>query len=278
MEDLIEFQDMLNEETEQRIDELTKGFETEYLLVVALILKELRKIYSKYSDKGKLTYAEMKKYKRLNTLLSKINAILDDFYNKVYKLVDQAIINEYRANYVAYRGYIDEYMSIDSGIQTPNKSEVREIFITMLVGLTLKEMLQKNKADIVYTLQNQIRNGMNEKSNYSQMTKKIQDSFDKSFKKLVYMKDWQLRKVAQQGTLDINVKIQEEGIAKVTKIWRTQKDNRVRKTHQKMEGQEVGINEEFTLPSGKKTKAPKLSGIISEDANCRCYLHYSYQK
>lgn len=278
MEELLEFQNALNEDTEKHIDELTKQFEEEYLLVAALILKELRKIYSKYSEDGKLTYTEMRKYKRLATLLSKINALLDDFYNRVYKLIDQAIIDEYRANFGAYRGYIEEYKSIDSEISSPSKSNIRELFAAMLVGLTLKDILQKSKTDIMYTLQNQIRNGISEKSNYGQMSKRIQESFDKNFKKLVYIKDWQLRKIAQKSTLDVNTRIQEEGIAEVTKIWRTQRDSRVRKSHVKMEGQEVGINKEFTLPSGKKTLAPRMSGIIQEDANCRCFLSYSYDK
>lgn len=278
MEDLLEFQNTLNDDTEKHIDEISKQLEAEYLLVAALILKELRKIFNKYSENGKLTYSEMKKYKRLVSLISKINGHLDGFYNKVYKIIDQAIINEYEGNYGAYRGYIEEYMSIDSEISTPSKNNIREIFTAMLVGLTVKEILQKNKNDIMYTLQNQIRNGISEKSNYSQMSKRIQNSFDKSFKKLVYIKDWQLRKTAQKSTLDINTKIQEEGIAKVTKIWRTQRDAKVRKSHTRMEGQEVGINEEFTFYSGKKTQAPRMSGIIEEDANCRCFLSYSYKK
>lgn len=278
MEDLIEFQDTLNENTENHIDEITKQIEEEYLLIAALILKELRKIFSKYSKNGKLTYTEMKKYKRLTSLILKINGFLDVFYNKVYKVIDEAIINEYKTNYVAYRGYIEEYMSVDSGIEVPKKSDIRELFVTMLLGLTLKEILQKSKNDIMYTLQNQIRNGISEEFNYNQMQTSIQNSIDKSFKKLNHMKDWQLRKVALKSTLDINTTIQEEGITEVTKIWRTQRDLRVRRSHIKMEGQEVGIKEEFILPSGKKTQAPRMSGIISEDANCRCFLAYSYRK
>ena len=79
----------------------------------------------------------------------------------------------------------------------------------------------------------------------------------------------------------------------MVKTWHTMKDERVRpqrvyKTksgwkqgkskgkydYQKMEGVQVPINEEFTLPSGAKTQAPGKSGVAGEDINCRCFLSY----
>lgn len=52
--------------------------------------------------------------------------------------------------------------------------------------------------------------------------------------------------------------------------WVSTQDDRVRDTHDDMDGQQVGIDEPFTSPSGASGMYPGDLGDPAEDINCRC--------
>ena len=60
-----------------------------------------------------------------------------------------------------------------------------------------------------------------------------------------------------------------------SKTWVTMMDDRVRADHDYLEGQTVGIDEEFYTWQGYHAPAPGLFGIPEEDCNCRCELLFS---
>lgn len=60
----------------------------------------------------------------------------------------------------------------------------------------------------------------------------------------------------------------------IRKQWLSSRDAHVRGSHRSVDGQTVGVNEDFTLisgdHSGSTAPAPGLFGIAGEDINCRC--------
>lgn len=60
-----------------------------------------------------------------------------------------------------------------------------------------------------------------------------------------------------------------------TKTWHTMLDNRVRDTHDYLEGMTKPIGEEFHTYNGDSAQHPGGFGVASEDINCRCYLTFS---
>ena len=63
-----------------------------------------------------------------------------------------------------------------------------------------------------------------------------------------------------------------------TKIWHTMMDDRVRDTHDYLEGVEVGLNDEFYTYLGNKAMFPGQFGVAEEDVNCRCWVTYGKEK
>ena len=59
------------------------------------------------------------------------------------------------------------------------------------------------------------------------------------------------------------------------KTWMTMLDDKVRDTHDYLNGQTIGINEEFYTYTGAHAPAPGLFGEAEEDVNCRCELLFS---
>lgn len=59
------------------------------------------------------------------------------------------------------------------------------------------------------------------------------------------------------------------------KTWATMLDDRVRETHDYLEGMTVGINEEFYTFDGDHASAPGTFGLAENNVNCRCELVFS---
>lgn len=61
----------------------------------------------------------------------------------------------------------------------------------------------------------------------------------------------------------------------IRRVWNATLDNRVRDTHRDMDGQSVGLNEDFESPSGARLRYPcDESAPIEETINCRCNVSY----
>lgn len=59
------------------------------------------------------------------------------------------------------------------------------------------------------------------------------------------------------------------------KTWATMLDDRVRETHDYLEGVTVGIDDDFITFDGDKASAPGLFSLAQNNINCRCELIFS---
>lgn len=64
-----------------------------------------------------------------------------------------------------------------------------------------------------------------------------------------------------------------KGIAK-TKTWRTMQDDRVRDTHDYLDGVTVPYDERFYTYDGDSARFPEDFALPSNNVNCRCYCEY----
>ncbi|MEY2372941.1 phage minor head protein [Lysinibacillus capsici] len=76
-----------------------------------------------------------------------------------------------------------------------------------------------------------------------------------------------------RSQVDLAIEEQASKTAKLTKVWMSSLDMRVRKSHKKLDGQKADKDGYFHY--GKwKSKAPRLWGIASMDIQCRCHTIY----
>ena len=59
------------------------------------------------------------------------------------------------------------------------------------------------------------------------------------------------------------------------KTWATMLDDKVRETHDYLEGMTVGIDDDFYTYEGDHAPAPSLFQLASNNVNCRCELIFS---
>ena len=64
----------------------------------------------------------------------------------------------------------------------------------------------------------------------------------------------------------------------LTKTWKSMKDEKVRDTHDYLDGMTVGFDEDFYTYNGDHAKYPGLFGVPEEDVNCRCLVQLSLRQ
>lgn len=82
--------------------------------------------------------------------------------------------------------------------------------------------------------------------------------------------DTETHRIANKSALDTAKKAGAK-----TKTWATMLDDRVRETHDYLEGMTVGIDEDFYTYDGDHASAPGLFGLAENNVNCRCELLFS---
>lgn len=68
------------------------------------------------------------------------------------------------------------------------------------------------------------------------------------------------------------------GSQNMTKRWVTMLDDKVRDTHDYLEGAEVPFNEDFYTYNGDHAPFPGMFGVPEEDVNCRCIVELRQAK
>ncbi len=87
---------------------------------------------------------------------------------------------------------------------------------------------------------------------------------------LARIADTEMHRIANTAALDTAKKAGAKN-----KTWVTMLDDRVRDTHDYLEGVTVGIGDEFITYDGDHASAPGLFSLASNNVNCRCELLFS---
>ena len=298
---------------EHREEDAVKKLKRLYKSLIKDLRKSMGDVYADHADPetGALSYAELHRLgldaRLLEEGASRMNDVTQEEKRIITETVEQTYANCYSGMVQAVEKAVDndELRAAFSTVEAVKPEVLRAAVNNPVHGLTLSDQLEKNRADIIYSIKQAVGVGLSQGDRYDTMARRIQqtligpDGAGGSYYKAVRIARTEAHRVREEGNLDAAQNLTEQlepaGITMV-KTWHTMKDervrpNRARKTkggwkyskggkydHVSMEGVQVGINEEFKLPSGAKTQAPGKSGVAGEDINCRCFLSYDVVK
>jgi SPP1 gp7 family putative phage head morphogenesis protein len=90
------------------------------------------------------------------------------------------------------------------------------------------------------------------------------------------LETWRAERIARtETTAALNLGYEESlrAVGVKRKMWVTAHDERVRESHQQMEGEIVDLDDYFVLPSGTRLRFPcDPEGQPDEVINCRCTI------
>jgi hypothetical protein len=265
--------------------------------------------YKKYADEeGRLYVSNLDAHNKRAAFLQEVIKNVDGIAPELQKEMTSLIEQTYKES---YKGMVSALKQAD----TPSKFEkiVEDIEVNPKVlkqalnnnisKLTLPAVMEKNRQELIYQIQQELNIGLMQGDRYEKMAKRIQtvlegDGLTKGARgKSMNIVRTEMHRNVESGFMDCAEEIQGklEGSDLIyAATWCTMEDERVRpnrvyKTkkgwkrsksksganHEIMNGVTVKAGELFDLKDGNKTKAPSQSGVAAHDCNCRCFLEYN---
>lgn len=259
-QDLDKILDNLVKKAENRIDEI-------YAARLKNILAEIGTMYEKYEVAGVLTMAEMSKYGRLSKSMDKIIGELIGTYSQVYALTQMTMQESYLEAYFR-QAYLAEFEAqARLGFGALSTATVTAAVTNPIEHLTLPAIMERNRANVIYKVQQEITEGLLSGESYQKMAKRLRDRVDMDKRKSQLVARTEAGRAQSLGKEDSYQQAKKH--ADVVKIWDASLDSRTRNTHRHLDGKPADKDGLFHS-SGASAKQPRLFGVAKEDIQCRC--------
>lgn len=261
------------------------------------------KEYRKYADDdGRLymAYLDSKRQraKFLQEIVENVDNITPDLKKEMTNLVNKTYEECYKgmAETVTQAATAENIAVMGKSISVRPET-LKQAVDNNISKLTLPQVLQKHRAEVIYQIQQELNIGLINGDRYERMAKRISERVGVGMSKARNIARTESHRNIESGMMDCAERIDKklDGSDLIyAATWETMKDNRVRPqvlrrtkhgwkhgynkngaNHMKMDGVTVRAGELFDLGDGVKAKAPGKSGVAAHDCNCRCYLSYN---
>jgi len=259
---------------DKAVEALTKKTEKELIANYRKALNDIRAkmalIYEKYSVDGSLTFAEMAKYNRYVGLNKSIEKQLKELTGKNAKITRILSGTVYQESYYRTAFFFEEGVQAKLGYGLLNPEVIKAAVQNPISGLTLNQTLEKNRLNIITKIKQEITQGLVKGEPYSKMARRIKDTLGGDAYKAVRVAQTEAHRCQSQGTLESGYHAAKKGVD-MWKVWDATLDGKTRPSHQALDQQKVGVDEDFKSPvTGAEGPGPGLMGVAAEDINCRC--------
>lgn len=254
---------------EKLLDRLEADYEKNIVKAYKKARGNIKKEISVMLEKGIDTQTELMRYDRLNKLNKKITKEIAEVTKVTVKELDKTVKT----------GYIDssnrEYFNIENqaGIKLKfnlmNTAAAKEAVKNPLdlVGYVQRE--KNNMMLLVNQLNSTIATGIIQGKGYRDIANGINERIDIGFNKSLRIAVTETHRVIEKASQDRAEEAYNSGL-KITRKWLATLDGRTRDEHGAADGQEVGINDPFTVGGESLMYPGDPAGSAWNTINCRC--------
>nr|WP_285839870.1 phage minor head protein [Alkalihalophilus marmarensis] len=121
-------------------------------------------------------------------------------------------------------------------------------------------------------MREEITKGLHEGKTYKQMTDAIKNSLEGDVVKAKRIVRTESHRIREEAGYESARNAHARGV-KMVKVWNTVADERVRSSHDSLNGTKVDVDEDFEI-DGFTAKAPGQFNEPSMDINCRCFTTF----
>ena len=208
------------------------------------------------------------KYQRV--IRGEINAFLDVLHTNNYQLIDDYL---QRCYHDAHIGTLFDLQGQGVPLILPLNQE------EMIAAITLNSKLSAPlynalgydidvlKLDVV----SEISRGIAQSLSYAEIARNLSNRTKLTMNRTFLITQTEGHRIQQEATWNAQRRAVERG-ADVMKQWDSTLDSRTRPTHRALDGEIVGVDEEFVSPAGGTALYPGGFGDPKEDCRCRCVL------
>ncbi|MGE7840518.1 phage minor head protein [Lysinibacillus sp. NPDC093712] len=263
---------MNQQEINKVLDELEKKAEKDIEVVfnkrLKAILDQMLQMHRKFGKNGEATWTDVNKYNRFNQEMKLIAQQLNADYKAIIKLIRASEERLYIERYLMMAYLLEQSTGEEMSFVLPS---VEKALTNPVEFLTLPKVFEAHRNDIIRRLNVEIAQSLQAGESYTEMAYRIEQEMGWTKKKAILVARTEGGRVRSQA--DLAVEEQASKTVRLTKVWMSSLDTRVRKSHRKLDGQKADIEGYYHY--GKwKSKAPRLWGIASMDIQCRCHSIY----
>lgn len=260
-------QAQIDEYLEKLLEQREKEIDRIYLDQLKAIREQIAEMYERYAKGETLTYADMMKYNRLEKQLELIREELQKIYKEVGQVIFKSIEEQFLENYfrTAYLLEYEAQQKMGYGRSIPDV--VEEVIQNPIAGLTLNEILEKNRQAITWRIRQEVTQGLIAGESYQKMAQRIREVLGSDRNKALTVVWTEAGRAQILGRLKAIEKAEE--YFEVERVWNATLDRRTRPTHRALDGQKADEEGYFHF-RGMRAKGPHLWGVARMDIRCRC--------
>jgi len=272
------------EQINRAIGQLVKRNERQiarrYARAIVEIRAALAKLYEKYERDGVLTWADMAKYDRLKRFLDEINRVVLLVHKDLSKQIFAALGEVYQEGYYLTAWAVETETKTRLAYSTVTADTIVAAINNPISGLTLKERLEKNRREIILTIQQEVTQGLVKGETYKTMAGRLKVALEGDAAKATRIVRTEAHRVQENAKHDAMVHADNNGV-RMMKEWNSLEDERVRNkllaNHRKLNGKRIPVSGIFRQGRGAGP-GPGMMGRPEHDINCRCFLTYTVAK
>lgn len=259
-----EFENWYESLTERQLRQLQRAYGD----VLQRVKKEISQFWSKYGKKGKLELSEMMKYGRMDKMKQTLSKELTTLARYQNGEIEQMLFETYKERYNFIGWAAEQFTGVNVNWYTLPKDAIKKALQNPISGLTLNEVLEKRRNEIIWEIQQEIVQNITKGEPYRTTANRLKDTMQNNFNKAQRIVWTESHRVKEQSSLEATQDLKRKGL-ETKRMWDATLDSKTRPTHQRLDGQVEDENGYFHV-GGMKTKGPGMFGIASQDINCRC--------
>lgn len=234
-------------------------------------LRDIKRKAKAYIDEYEtLTFAQRLEAERLLDVGETIKGILNKANTKATDAIKAGVAEQAQLGYYGTFYALEGAENINVPVSILNENYIEKIVNQPVDGQTLSQRLYKNRDRLAKTTTQSIIQGAIDGKGYAYVAKRIADQTESTYKRALRIARTEGGRVSSLATQKAYEDAEQAGVG-LQKRWLSTLDKKTRHSHQELDGQTVGIDEDFTSPiTGAKGQGPRLLGRASEDINCRC--------
>jgi hypothetical protein len=245
------------------------------------VIRELKHEYSKtlaeINDRikvlqsGEMTQAKIYQLQYQLSLRTQISSILDKMQSNNYQTVQAYLNGCYKEGFVGAM-YDLQGQGIPLAFPIDQNQAVKAVQLDSKVSQGLYARMGVNVNELKKKISDEIARGISSGLSYERIAGNLQWMVNGDYSKSLRIIRTEGHRIQNQSALDAMHKAVNVG-ASIVKQWDSTLDGNTRDTHRELDGQTVGIDEEFVIPStGARALYAGGFGDPSEDCNCRCCI------
>lgn len=246
-----------------------KAIDTELFNVYKEALKKLKKEAKVYSDlledlsvSERIAY--MRNIKTANAIENIIRELSKETQEGITGFIKESAINSYLGVFYDLEDRVKFALDFDM----LNERYVEALVNKKIAGKTFSQRLYKDSDKLAMTVKQELVNGAMNGKGYAKIAKAISESTEASYKQSLRIARTEGHRVQSESTQRAYEEAEDLGI-ELQKQWMASLDDTTRDEHAELDGQTVGIDEEFEI-NGYTAMGPGMFGDAALDINCRC--------